>query len=269
MIRRSLAGSTARLIGYVVRDVARSRWLLGYALVLVAVTDILFRFGGVQPNALLGAMNLALLIVPLVSLVFGAAYVYDGREFIELLLAQPLGRPRLFAALYLGLTLPLIAAFAVALVLVGLIHAVWSSPLGATLATLLSLGAVLTAVFTAIAVLVAIRVQDKVRGLGVAIGLWLLAAVLYDGVVLVLTTMFADQPLERPLLALMVANPIDLARVLLLLQFDTPALMGYTGATFRQFFGDATGLAVASTALALWIALPAWRGVRAFQRKDF
>jgi len=84
-----------------------------------------------------------------------------------------------------------------------------------------------------------------------------------------LATLLADHPIERPLLALVLANPIDLARVALLLRFDIAALMGYTGAIFERFFGGSMGLAVATAALVLWAALPAWAGMRAFQRKDF
>ncbi len=32
-------------------------------------------------------------------------------------------------------------------------------------------------------------------------------------------------------------NPIDLSRILILLQLDVSAMMGYTGAVFKDFFG--------------------------------
>ena len=64
---------------------------------------------------LLSLMNVVLLLVPLVSIVFGTMYLYNAREFTELLLAQPVHRRQLFAGLYLGLALPLSAAFVVGL----------------------------------------------------------------------------------------------------------------------------------------------------------
>ena len=66
------------------------------------------------------------------------------------------------------------------------------------------------------------------------------------------------------MLALMLANPVDLARVLLLLRLDVSAPMGYTSAVFERFFGSAGG-----AALALWVAVPAMLGARGFRRKDF
>jgi Cu-processing system permease protein len=134
--------------------------------------------------------------------------------------------------------------------------------------TLLLAGAALTAVFTALAYLIAVTFQDRAAGLGAAILVWLLLAVVYDGVILMGTAIFADYPIETPVLAAMVLNPIDLARVLLLLKIDIAALMGYTGAVFERFFGSGRGLIVSSAALALWIGIPAWLGMRRFAARD-
>lgn len=269
MITLDAMGGTARLARYQVRNLIRSRWLIGYALFFLVVTDGLLRFAGAQPGALLSLANIVLLVIPLITMVFGTMYVYDAREFTELLLAQPIGRRRIFVSLYAGLVLPLIVGFVAPVGIAMGIHGAWTPELRGSIAALLAIGAALTAVFTAIALFVAVRIQDKVRGLGAAIAIWLGAAVLHDGLVLLLATTFADYPLERPLLALMFANPIDLGRVVLLLRFDISALMGYTGATFERFFGRPTGLAVAAIALVLWAAVPALAAMRAFQRKDF
>lgn len=269
MTTLTVAAGTARLARYQMRNIIRSRWLLGYSLFFLLATDGLLRFAGVQPGALLSLANIILLVIPLIAMVFGTMYVYDAREFTELLLAQPIGRRRIFIGLYAGLVLPLVAGFVVAVCIALTLHGGWTPALGGSIATMLVIGGALTAVFTAIALLVAVRIQDKVRGLGAAIAIWLGAAVLHDGLVLLLATAFADYPLERPLLGLMFANPIDLGRVVLLLRFDISALMGYTGATFERFFGRPTGLAVAAIALVLWAAVPALAGMRAFQRKDF
>ena len=257
---------TAKVVRYELSNVARSRWLLAYALFFAAVGDALVRFGGGE-KALLSLVNVVLLVVPLVALVFGTTYLYDARDFTELLLAQPVGRTQLFAGLYLGLALPLSLALVAGAGAPFLLHGVPAGQLG-TLLTLLGAGAALTFVFVALAFLVAVKAADKVKGLGVAIGLWLALALLFDGAVLLVVALFADWPLERPMLGLMLANPVDLARVLLLLRFDVAALLGYTGAVFARFFHGA-GALVAGAALVAWIAAPVALGVRAFRRKDF
>jgi Cu-processing system permease protein len=139
----------------------------------------------------------------------------------------------------------------------------------AMLASLLAAAVALTLVFTAIAFCIALACTDRLRGLGTAIGVWMLGAIVYDGLVMAAVAAFSGHPLERPMLALTLANPIDLARVALLLQLDVSALMGYTGAVFQQWLGGGTGTLVAALALLLWIAAPLWFGLRAFRAKDF
>jgi len=263
-----LSPVTTKIVAYELRDVGRSRWLFAYAAFFLVVADALLRFGGAD-KALLSLTSVTLFIVPLVSLVFGTVFLDDAREFTELLLAQPVTRRQLYAGLYLGLTLPLAAAFVIGAAIPFAIHRVGDLRLGISLAVLLAAGVALTFVFTALAFVVAAFVDDRLRRMGTAIALWLVAAVLYDGLVLVLAMLFADYPIERMMLGLTLGNPVDLARTILLLRFDVSALMGYTGAVFQQFFGGAAGIAIASTALALWVTLPVALGLRAFRKRDF
>src|SRR5690606_15414438 len=261
---REAGMTTLKILKYELADVVRGRWLPAYAGFFLLATEALLRFGGTGEAALLSLMNVVLFVAPLMSLIFGAVYLYGAREFNELLLSQPVSRRQLFGGLYLGLALPLALAFALG---VGIPFA---ARLGATggipaLVVLLAVGIVLTLVFTAVAFLIAVRLDDRAQGLGAAVLLWLLVAVVYDGLVMLGATIFADYPLEKPLLALMVLNPLDLARVILLMTFDAAALMGYTGAVFQRFFGSPLGLAVASTALAVWIALPLTGALQLFR----
>lgn len=264
-----MTGVTGKITRYELSDVLRSRWLVAYSLFFLVTTELLLRFTGGDAKGLLGLMNIVLLVIPLVTIVFGTMYFYHAREFIELLLAQPVSRRQLYAGLYQGLAIPLSLAFALSVGVPLAVRVAWTPSQLRTAAALLLVGVTLTAVFVAIALLIAVRVNDTVRGLGLAIACWLGAAVLYDGAVLLIAMNFADYPLERPLLALMLLNPIDLGRIVLLLEFDVSALMGYTGAVFKQFLGTAAGLGVAVAALLLWAGIPALLGLRAFQRKDF
>ena len=72
-----------------------------------------------------------------------------------------------------------------------------------------------------------------------------------------------------PLLALMLTNPVDVARVLVITQLDVSALMGYTGALFQHTFGTAVGTSVAAGALLIWCAIPLGLAGRRFLRRDF
>jgi Cu-processing system permease protein len=260
--------TVAKVLKYQARDAVRSRWLIAYALFFMLITDGLLRFSGDAMKTQLSLVSVVLFLVPLVSVVFGTVYLYNAREFIELLLAQPVNRRQMYGGLYLGLTLPLALAFILGLGAPFVLHGIDGSS-GATLVALLVSGVVLTCVFSALATLIAVRCADRLRGLGTAIGVWMLLTVVYDGFVLFVLAVFSNRPLEHVTLGLMMANPIDIARVALLLRFDGAAMMGYTGAVFLRFFGGAEGVAITTAALALWIAVPVTIGVRAFQRKDF
>ena len=259
--------TTLKIVRYELRDVLRSRSLIAYALCFLIITEALVRFGG-GPRAALSLMNVVLLLIPLVSIVFTTMYLYHAREFTEMLLAQPVRRSQLFLGQLLGLAVPLSAAFLVGLSIPFVLHASEERP-DVALVVMAACGVLLTFIFAAFAALIVARIDDRVKGVGIAIGLWLALTILYDGLVMVALMMFADLPLERPALVAMVANPIDLARVLILLRLDAAALMGYTGAVFERFFGSTWGAVLASLALVTWTGVPLLLGARRFQRKDF
>ena len=250
-----------------VRNVIRSRWLLSYFMFFLLGTEGLLRFSGGDMRTLLSLANIVLFVVPLVTIVYGTIYLYNSREFIELLLAQPIKRLTLFAGLYLGLAIPLVLALVAGVTLPFLYHG-FAEGQRQALSIIAVGGAALTAVFTGIAFCVALRFDDRLTGLGAGLGIWLLLALVYDGVLLFIVAV-SDQPMEKALIAASLANPIDLVRIALLLQFDVSALMGHTGAVFSRFFSAGTGGAIIAAALTAWIILPLSGGLLAFRRKDF
>lgn len=258
-----------KLVRTQARDALRSRWIAVYTGFFFLLTEGLFRFSGGDAKAVLSLATATLMVIPLATLVLSTIYVYNAREFTELLLAQPVKRSSLYTGLYLGLALPTAGGF---LAGVGLPFALRGggdpAQRGAVVA-LLVVGAALTFIFTAVAFCIALRADDRLRGVGIALGVWLLVSVLYDGLVLTAVALFSDYPIERPLLGLMFANPVDLGRVLLLLRLDAAALLGYTGAVFERFFAGSRGTLLASAMLAVWIAAPVALGARQFRRKDF
>lgn len=251
------------------RDVLRKRWVIAYAVALAVAGDLMLRLAGSGPSALVSLLNVVLLVIPLIALILGSATLYSAREFTVLLLAQPIPRRALFVGLYFGLTIPLAAATALGLTLPFVVERALDATTSPMLAMLVVISVLLVCVCTALAFLVTISVNDRARGLGVAVLAWLAMGVLYDGLVLALATAFRDWPIERGMLAAMALNPIDLARTILLLRLDVAALMGYTGAVFRAAFGTAGGATIAILALSLWVAVPWWLGASAFDRKDF
>ena len=250
------------------RDLSRNRWIAAYAAAFLLIAEGLFWFGGTGPQVVLSLLNVVLIVVPLVALIFGTIHVYASREFVELLLAQPVPRGQLFTGLYLGLAIPLAGAFAVGAGIPFVLHLHAGAGIGALVA-LFGAGVGLSLTFAGIATWIALRTDDRLKGVGLSLGVWLATVVVYDGLVLALAAAFGDYPLERPLLGLMMANPVDLARVLVLTQLDVSALMGYTGALFERTFGTILGTAVATAVLGAWCAVPFAFAARHFRRRDF
>jgi Cu-processing system permease protein len=263
---------TLKIAKYQLKDSLRSAWLLSHALFFLLATDALFRFGGGVgggERVIVSLMNVVLLIVPLIAVVIGTMFLYSSREYIELLLSQPVDRKSLFLGLFIGLTLPLVAGFALGVGLPFLYHGALFSADRGPLPLLLLSGALLTVIFVALAFAIALRTEDRIRGIGASLLVWLFFTVVYGGIVLVLLQLFMEYPLEKATIVASLLNPVDLGRILLLLRLDISALMGFTGAVFDRFFGSGLGQAVSLTALLAWVALPFWAGRRAFLRKNF
>ncbi len=252
-----------------VRNLPKNRGVLLFALTMLLLSESVLRLTGSGARALTAMLNIVLVVVPLVTLVFGVISWHASREFNELLLAQPVRRRSLFAALYLALVAPLAGAFTIGLLTPFIVHRAITSDAIALLLATVGAGCALTLVFGGLALLIGVSVDDRLRGVALGLAVWLLLTVAYDGLVLLVATTFADYSLERPMLALTLFNPVDLARALIVMQSDTAALMGYTGAVMHRFLGSALGSVASLLGLVAWIVIPALTARRAFERRDF
>ena len=113
-----------KILRYEIRNLLRSRWLIGMALVLFAVTEVLFRFGGEPAKTIASLMNIVLVVVPLMSVVLGTIYFYNSREFNELLLAQPVGRSSIYLGKLVGFAAALCIGYALVLAAVDVFPAI-------------------------------------------------------------------------------------------------------------------------------------------------
>ncbi len=252
-----------KIIKYVMTDILRNRIVLLYTAFLFITSFSMFSLEDNNSKGLLSLLNIILIIVPLVSIIFSTIYVYNSAEFIELLVSQPLKRKTIWLSLFTGLASSLGLSF-----LIGAGIPVMFYQANTVGFMMIGMGVLLSIIFVAIAMLAAVRTRDKAKGIGVAILLWLYFSLLFDGLVLFLLFQFADYPMEKPMIGVTALNPVDLGRILVLLQMDVSAMMGYTGAIFKDFFGTYTGVLFSFTALAIWIIMPVWLSTRKFNRKD-
>lgn len=260
----------SHIVNYEIKSLLRGKWVIGYGLVFLILTDTLLRFAGGSAEVLLSLTNVMLLFIPLVGMIYGILYIYQSREFVELLLAQPINRKTLYWGLFTGIATPLMATFVIGTALPLGWHGVLVPGNIQASAMVLLLGGALTFIFVALGFVFGLAFyDDRIKGFGFTIVLWLFLAVLYDGLILMIIFMFGDYPLENFVIFASLFNPIDLARITVMLEFDVSALMGYTGAIFNRFFGTSMGILTASSALILWLVTPSWIGYRLFNKKDF
>lgn len=252
-----------KIIKYVIADILRNKIVLIYTFFLLAASFSVFSLEDNSSKGLLSLLNIILIIVPLVSIIFSTIYMYNSVEFIELLLSQPLKRNSIWLSLFTGLASSLSIAFFIGAGIPVLIYQ--ANTIGFTM---ILTGILLSVIFVAIAFLATVKTRDKAKGIGAAIMLWLYFSLLFDGLVLFILFQFADYPLEKLMIGLSALNPIDLSRILILLQLDVSAMMGYTGAVFNDFFGTLNGLLFSFFVLLSWIVIPVWLSTHMFNTKD-
>jgi Cu-processing system permease protein len=214
-------------------------------------------------------LNIVLLITPLISLVLSTIYFYNVREFIDLLLAQPVNRRSVFLGIYLGLGVSLSLGFVGGILLGMLVSGVQSGAQSASFLLLMLSGFLLTFIYTALGLWISVSSRNKLKGIALSLFVWLFSALLYDGLFLLWLVIFGDYPVERHAIVLAMLNPVDLTRIMVLLKLDFSALMGYTGAVFNKFFGTSTGIGIVMAALIVWVVVPLLGMLRAANRKDF
>ena len=252
-----------KIIKYVITDILRNKIVLAYTACLLAISLSVFSLEDNSTKGLLSLLNIILIIVPLISIIFSAIYIYNSAEFIELLVSQPLKRKTIWMSLFIGLSTSLSIAF-----LIGIGLPVCIYEFSVTGIMMIVIGLLLTIIFIGIAMLAALQTRDKAKGIGITILLWLYFSLLFDGLVLFLLFQFADYPLEKIMVGISALNPIDLGRILILLKMDVSALMGYTGAIFKNFFGTNTGMIISFVILLLWIYIPLQISLRKFKKMD-
>jgi len=247
----------------------RSRWSYIYFLFYLLLGVVLLFLNNDLSKAVITLMNVIIILVPLIGTLFGVMYYYNSKEFTELLLAQPIKRSYIFLGQYLGVAFSLSMSLILGLGLPFIFYGIFKSAAIWDFALLLVTGAFLTFIFTALAFNIALANENKIKGFGYAILLWLFLAVIYDGIFLMFLVMFDDYPLDKFSLIASMFNPIDLSRILILLKLDISALLGYTGAVFQKFFGTSQGLIISVFVLSLWVIISTYNIFRISRKKDF
>lgn len=252
-----------RIVKYIIIDILRSKIVLFYTILLSVLSWSVFLLEDNAQKGVLTLLNLLLLNVPLFSIIFSTIYIYNSFEFIELLISQPIKRIKVWTSLFYGLNISLLIAL---LISIGIPLSIFSFDI-AGLSIIIS-SVLISLIFSSLAFLCSIISRDKSKGIGLAILLWLFISFLFDGIIMFLMFQFGDYPIEKLIIVLTALNPIDLARISVLLQLDMTAMLGYTGALFRETFHTSIGIVLTILSLIVWIIMPFMISVIKFKNKD-
>lgn len=261
--------TTFKIFKYEFKNIARSKWTVAFIILYFIMTQSLFMFESEGSKVLLSLFNFILLIVPIISLFYGITFLNNEKAFIELLLSQPIERKSIFNGLFGGLagTLSLSLLIGVG---VPIIFNSQSSNISYDLFIIFLLVSLLmTIVFTAISAFAAFRFADRAKGLIFVITFWLCTFIIYDALFLLISYLLQDYPTDKIMIGLVMLNPVDVARIIIVLQFDIAALLGYSAAIYQQAFGSFAAIFILFGLLCVWCAAPFYIARRRFCKHDF
>lgn len=254
-----------KILKYEWLNILRNKWIIVYSFLIAALTFALLIVGGSFAKALLSISNVIVILVPLVSLLFTVVYWYYNEKYTEMLLTQPLSRKSIFWARYLALTATQSLSVAVGLILPFLFYSGFSK--GVLLNVVVA--SLLTFTFVAIGLWIAMNMNDRMKGVGLALGVWFFFSVIYDGLILLLLIALKDYPLDLVSGMFGVSNPIGLGRVILLTYHNGALLLGYAGSVAYKLLTQTSGIVIAIGVAILWLFIPLLLAYKKMLKKDF
>jgi Cu-processing system permease protein len=252
-----------KIAKYIILDIVKGKVLISYTIMLAAISTAIFMMDADVTKGLVSISTVVMIMIPLVSIIFATTYIFNASEFTELLVSQPISRKDILLGKYIGIGTSILGAF-----ILGVCVPVSLFALSTTGFMLMLMGCLLTLAFISLAFLASTLTSDKAKGIGLSLMIWFYCAIVFDGLVLLFLFSFSEYPLEKAMILLTALNPVDLGRVMILLQLDISALMGYTGALYQKFFGGGYGMIFSVVLQILWIIIPLHFALRVFREKD-
>jgi len=258
----------------------RGRWMLGFGILFAALVSGVSYYGltflGYEAKfqdfyrTTVTMLNLVMIIAPVVALVAGGQSLCGDPGYFEFLAAQPVARTDIL----LGKVLGLFAALAVMMVLGfglgGLIIALKTQSAGIwKYFIFVGVSLALGLVFVALAALFSIIAHRKPMAIVTGLIVWLFFLFIYDLIVLSASYYVDEAYLRTMIYFSLLGNPIDIARVLVLMSVGGEAALGAAGAGLLRMFGGAVTSAISAVGLfVIWISAPLGIAALMFRRQD-
>jgi Cu-processing system permease protein len=274
------AASIAEISRLELKIQLRSRWMLGFGVLFaVMITGVSYyglTFLGYEAEfqdlyrTTVTMLHLVFIIIPVVALVAAGQSICSDPGYFEFLASQPVGRSDILlgkvAGLFLALTIMTVLGFGLG----GLIIALKSNSEGIWkffifIGTSITLGLV----FISLSALLSVLSNRKPMAIVTALIVWLFFLFIYDFIVLAASYYMEEAYLRTILYFSLLGNPIDMARVIVLLTVGGEAALGAAGAgLLRTFGGEVTAAISAVGLLAIWALIPLFAAALVFKKQD-
>lgn len=257
----------------------RNRWVVSFAVLFATLTLMVAWFGmvtsgysGFQDFTRTSAsiINLGGFLIPLFALLLGVFSFITNSDYLEIMVTQPVSRTQVLMGKYLGLVLTVLWTSLLGFGLPGVLIALVIGVVGAENYLLVVFySCLLATIFTGLSVLISLVARRRQLALGIALGVWIFCEVVYGLLMLGTTLYLPASVLETTLLVGLLGNPVDLARVLSLLEVGGPHLFGPAGATLVKLAGSPTVAKLFGLAgLLAWLVLPVAISARIFGKQN-
>lgn len=248
----------------------RNRWAFALTGLFALVGVLLVGFGGstVGPNGfdayVASLVVLSTYLLPLAALAFGYDAVVGPAEngWLDVVFALPVPRSRIVVGTYLGRAATLAGATLIGFGIAGVALVVRTGTLSVGgFGTFVLAAAGVCSAFLAMSVLISAVVSEKARALGLVLLMWVWFVLAHDLVALGIISAF-DLP-EFALSAMVLANPADVFRMLVLSQLET-ASTGLASVLVEANLSTTVLIA----GLVTWIVGPVLVAARVIRQKD-
>ncbi len=258
----------------------RSRWMLGFGILFAALVVGVSYYGltflGYEAEfqdfyrTTVTMLNLVLIIVPVVALVAGGQSLCSDPGYFEFLTSQPVSRTQILvgkvAGLFAALTIMTVFGFSLGGLIVALktqSEGIWKYSI--FVGTSITLGLV----FIAFSAMLSILANRKPMAIVTALILWFFFLFVYDLIVLSASYYVQEAYLRKMLYFSLLGNPIDMARVVVLMAVGGEAALGAAGAGLLRMFGGAVTSAISAAVLFIgWIGVPLVIAAVVFRTQD-
>ena len=257
----------------------RNKWVVSFAGIFALLTFFISFFGmvtsgysGFQDFARTSTslINLSSFLIPLFSLLLGVFSFISNKEYLELIVTQPIPRYKVIMGKYIGLILTLLGATIIGFSIPGILISLAIGVTGAlSYGLIIVFSFFLGIIFIGCAILISQISNRQQIALGIAIGLWIFFEIIYDLITLGTTLYFSTSLLKYSLIVSLIGNPVDIVRVISLLAVGGAEFFGPGGTTLLKLAGSEwLAMLYGLVGLFIWMIIPLFISIKIFSKQN-